>query len=203
MKTSDINHLRRLLAWVRADIGQTPQEIEAMVADIAAKLGNPDIDDNARARLVNTHDRARAVPKYVREAVKALEKHVGYSGQTIEDTAWSENTFSKEGLNLAAPALGNNGFLRLVVGGAPSFVFNPVESFSSEPDFCLELMQKMAQRTLSAEEYALAIQVANEAIAGADQPSLLLLISAWRSVPILADFAEALGNAALPGDRGA
>jgi hypothetical protein len=77
MKTSDVNHLRRLLAWVDCEIGQAPEEMQAMVKDIAAKLGNPEIDDDARRRLVEGHDKARSIPKYIRAAIKALQKTIG------------------------------------------------------------------------------------------------------------------------------
>lgn len=85
MKRSDLNHLRRLVAWVRADIGQSPEELEATLRDIAEKLGHPDLDDEAKARLVDSHDRARRVPAYIRDAVKALEKYLQTEGDIVED----------------------------------------------------------------------------------------------------------------------
>ena len=84
MKHSDLNHLRRLLAWVDCEIGQSPQELEATVKNIAAKLGNIEIDDAAKARIVQSHDNARAVPKYVRAALKALQRTIG-PGETVDE----------------------------------------------------------------------------------------------------------------------
>jgi len=81
---SDINHLRRLLGWVRCEIGQSPEEMASMLADIADKLGHPPIADESKRRLVEAHDKARSVPKYVRAAVKALSKTVG-NGEVIDD----------------------------------------------------------------------------------------------------------------------
>lgn len=84
MKKADINHLRRLVGWVQAEVGQSPEEMEATLRDIAQKMGHVDIDDEAKARLVQAHDKARTVPKYVREAVKALEKYLGSMGEVVD-----------------------------------------------------------------------------------------------------------------------
>lgn len=72
MNRAQVNHLRRLLAWVRCEIGQPPEELVETVRDIASKLNNP-ISQDAERRLVEAHDKARNVPKYVREAIKSLE----------------------------------------------------------------------------------------------------------------------------------
>ncbi|WP_241076037.1 hypothetical protein [Achromobacter insuavis] len=81
MKQSDLNHLRRLLGWVRCDIGQDPAGQQQTVIDIAGKLGIDSIDVDAKARLVEGYRRAEAVPVYVRDAVKALEKAVAAAGR--------------------------------------------------------------------------------------------------------------------------
>ncbi|HDX0948329.1 TPA: hypothetical protein RNT26_000989 [Stenotrophomonas maltophilia] len=65
------NHLRRLLAWVRGEVGQTPQE---MVETLRGLGPMPEPCAEAKARLLDSYKRAEAVPKYVRAAVKALEK---------------------------------------------------------------------------------------------------------------------------------
>lgn len=87
MKQSELNHLRLLLGWVRTEIGQAPEEMTAMMADIAEKLGHPPISDDAQRRLVEGYDRSRSVPKYVRAAVKALGKLV--QPGDVEDAAES------------------------------------------------------------------------------------------------------------------
>jgi hypothetical protein len=83
MKQSELHQLRRLLGWVRCEIGQTPDELTATVLGIAAGI-DTGITDDAKRRLVEAHDKARNVPKYIREAVKALEKLTG-PGDTIGD----------------------------------------------------------------------------------------------------------------------
>ena len=80
MKQSDLNHLRRLLGWIRCDIGQAPGEMVPMI-DVAGKLGNPEISPEAQGRLMESYRRAEAVPIYVRDAVKALEKVVAATGR--------------------------------------------------------------------------------------------------------------------------
>ena len=72
LSMSDENHLRRLVAWVRGDVGLTPEEIVDTVNRITDKTGEP--SEDAKARLVAWHRQSSAVPKYIRAAVKALEK---------------------------------------------------------------------------------------------------------------------------------
>lgn len=81
MKQSDLNHLRRLLGWVRCDIGQDPAAQQQTMIHIAGKLGIDSIDSDAKARLVEGYRRAEAVPVYVRDAVKALEKALAAAGR--------------------------------------------------------------------------------------------------------------------------
>jgi hypothetical protein len=81
MKHSDINHLRRLLGWVRCEIGQSPDEVAATVKSILPAIGP--VGDAAQRRLVEAHDTARAVPKYVRDAIQALEKNVA-TGDVVD-----------------------------------------------------------------------------------------------------------------------
>lgn len=94
MKQSDLNHLRRLLGWVRCDIGQDPAGQQQTMIDIAGKLGADSIDADAKARLVEGYRRAEAVPVYVRDAVKALEKAltaVGRDPGVVAPRATAEN----------------------------------------------------------------------------------------------------------------
>lgn len=81
MKQSDLNHLRRLLGWVRCDIGQDPAGQQQTMIHIAGKLDIDSIDADAKARLVEGYRRAEAVPVYVRDAVKALEKALAAAGR--------------------------------------------------------------------------------------------------------------------------
>ncbi|MFY3139292.1 hypothetical protein ACOTFF_21750 [Achromobacter xylosoxidans] len=81
MKQSDLNHLRRLLGWISCDIGQDPAGQQQTMIHIAGKLGIDSIDADAKARLVEGYRRAEAVPVYVRDAVKALEKALAAAGR--------------------------------------------------------------------------------------------------------------------------
>jgi hypothetical protein len=87
MKQSDLNHLRRLVAWIRGEIGQSPEEFLASYRQMAGMLGDAPITDEAKQRMVEAYDRARRAPKYVRAAVKALGKYVKDSsnGSTVEE----------------------------------------------------------------------------------------------------------------------
>lgn len=80
MKQSDLNHLRRLLGWIRCDIGQSPGEIQQTMIDVADGLGHPEISPEAKARMVEAYHRAESIPLYVRAAVKALEKALANGG---------------------------------------------------------------------------------------------------------------------------
>lgn len=73
MNRAQINHLRRLVAWVRCEIGQSPEELVETVREVAEKWDGP-ISHEAERRLVEAHDKARSVPQYVRAAVKSLEQ---------------------------------------------------------------------------------------------------------------------------------
>ncbi|WP_312538211.1 hypothetical protein [Achromobacter mucicolens] len=81
MKKSDMNHLRRLLGWIRCEIGLPPAEQQRTMISIAEKLGECGIDADAKARLVEGYRRAEAVPVYVRDAVNALEKSLPAPGR--------------------------------------------------------------------------------------------------------------------------
>lgn len=85
MKQSEINHLRMLLGWVRTEIGPTPEELVATMKDIASRAPDLDVDEEGKRRMVEAHDRARAVPKYVRAAEKALSKMLGERGADVVD----------------------------------------------------------------------------------------------------------------------
>jgi len=69
---AEVNHLRRLLGWVRCEVGQSPDEMIKTVREIAGSI--QDVGDEGKARLVEAHQKSESVPKYVRSAVKALEK---------------------------------------------------------------------------------------------------------------------------------
>ncbi len=74
LSQSEENHLRRLVAWVRCEIGQSPDELIAMVQDLAKR--GLEFDDFAKNAMVNAHKESASIPQYVRAAVKALEKMI-------------------------------------------------------------------------------------------------------------------------------
>lgn len=78
-----MNHLRRLLGWLRCEIGQAPGELVATVQDIGAKLGAVAMSEEAMGRMVAAHDAARRVPAYVRAAIVALEQAT-FSGAVVD-----------------------------------------------------------------------------------------------------------------------
>lgn len=69
---AQVNHLRRLLGWVRCSEGvfQSPEEMVATMKGLAPHLGP--IDDASKAWLVESYQKAASIPKYVRAALKAL-----------------------------------------------------------------------------------------------------------------------------------
>ena len=69
---SDVNHLRRLLGYMRCEVGQSPEDLVATVQAILPATGEPSSD--GKQRLLAAHTKAQNVPKYVRAAIKALEK---------------------------------------------------------------------------------------------------------------------------------
>ena len=72
LTAAEVNHLRRLLSWACCEVGQPPEEMVPMVQSIARQLG--EVSQEGKARLVESHAKASNVPKYVRAALKALQK---------------------------------------------------------------------------------------------------------------------------------
>ena len=74
LNKAQVNHLRRLLGWVRCSEGvfQSPEEIKATVRQIAPAIKD-EITADAMRRVVESYMRAESIPKYVRAAIKALE----------------------------------------------------------------------------------------------------------------------------------
>lgn len=72
LSKSQVNHLRRLLGWVRCSDGvfQSPEEMVDSLRKIAPYVGTP--DDEAKQRLRVSYEKAASIPKYVRAALKAL-----------------------------------------------------------------------------------------------------------------------------------
>lgn len=75
MKLTDaeVNHLRRLLGWVRCEAGSTPEEICNALVQIAPTL-NCQVDNGGKQRITEWYEKSVSVPKYVRAAIKSLEE---------------------------------------------------------------------------------------------------------------------------------
>jgi hypothetical protein len=65
ISVAELNHIRRLVAWVDCEIGQ---------ARIGGVMDPGELTDAAKARLVAAHQRASLVPRYVRDAVASVHK---------------------------------------------------------------------------------------------------------------------------------
>mgnify|MGYP001167501752 CR=1 FL=1 len=89
MKRSDLNRLRRLVAWVRCEIGQDPAEMQNMMIGVADSLGHPPIDDGAKHRLVEAYRRSASVPQYVRDDIEKLGRYVRQQDQAAKDARQS------------------------------------------------------------------------------------------------------------------
>lgn len=81
---AEINHLRRLLAYVECEIGQAPEEMVETLKRIAPAV-NDDIGVEAYGRLEKAYEQSVAVPQYIRQAIKALKKTiVKHSGEITD-----------------------------------------------------------------------------------------------------------------------
>lgn len=81
---SEVNHLRRLLGWVRCEIGQSPEELLGTVKSVADALGHPELSAEAKERFILSYYNAERVPKYVRAAIKALENRQSDRAMVID-----------------------------------------------------------------------------------------------------------------------
>lgn len=76
LSTAEVNHLRRLVGWVRCQVGQEPEALVRSVHHIVPLIGEQP-GPEAQSRLVQAHQAASAVPKYVRAGIRALAKVTG------------------------------------------------------------------------------------------------------------------------------
>lgn len=83
LNKAQVNHLRRLLGWIRCEYFMTPEEIVRVVNEHRATLGEPSAE--GKARLVEWHEEAKRVPLYVRAAIKSLEPVVKEAQGEIVD----------------------------------------------------------------------------------------------------------------------
>ena len=81
LSKAQVNHLRRLLGWVRCEIPPAPGEVVAIVKSIMPVIGSPE----AQQKMVEWHREASSVPQYLRAALKALEPVVREAAGEIVD----------------------------------------------------------------------------------------------------------------------
>mgnify|MGYP003386161433 CR=1 FL=1 len=92
IKQSDINHLRRLLGYVKCEIGGgDEQETIQRYAELSGIVDH-ELDEAAKQRIVESVRKAARVPQYIRRAVTALEKVVKESGDTVYAEALDKST---------------------------------------------------------------------------------------------------------------
>lgn len=80
--------------------------------------------------------------------------------------------------------------------------FNPVADFGSELSFLMDFMQNVYEKKLTDEQYLRAKEIAIDACQSVEVPTVHVLVNAWKTEPMLADFAESISRAALPGIHG-
>lgn len=92
IKQSDINHLKRLIGYVKCEIGEDEQQTIQRYAELSGIVDH-ELDDAVKKRIVENVRKAANVPQYIRLAVAALEKVVRESdGNTVDAEALYKST---------------------------------------------------------------------------------------------------------------
>ncbi|HBP2074124.1 TPA: hypothetical protein L5Y18_006486 [Pseudomonas aeruginosa] len=69
---AEMNHLRRLIGWVRCEVGAEPEEIVTAAKEALDHFQGA--SEDGKRRLLEHYQKSAAIPKYIRSAIKALEK---------------------------------------------------------------------------------------------------------------------------------
>ncbi|MDF5996359.1 hypothetical protein P4200_25055 [Pseudomonas aeruginosa] len=69
---AEMNHLRRLIGWVRCEVGAEPEEIVTTAKEALDHFQC--VTEDGKQRLLEHYQKSVAVPNYIRAALKALEK---------------------------------------------------------------------------------------------------------------------------------
>ncbi|EQM87433.1 hypothetical protein L683_14160 [Pseudomonas aeruginosa WC55] len=69
---AEMNHLRRLIGWVRCEVGAEPEEIVTAAKEALDHFQGA--SEDGKRRLLEHYQKSAAIPKYIRAAIKALEK---------------------------------------------------------------------------------------------------------------------------------
>jgi len=88
LSAAEVNHLRRLVAWVECEVGPTPEDLIKTAQHISPAVG--DVSDDAKQRLQASLEHATKVPQYVRQALKALRKVVASAPGEVVDAELTE-----------------------------------------------------------------------------------------------------------------
>lgn len=115
LSKAEKNHLRRLVGYIRCEIGQTPEEFMNTMRTIAPVVGEPSPD--AKERLLAAHAKSQNVPRYIRAAIKSLERALARKGDTVDG-------------EIESPANGRAGFIS---GGAVDERAIPRRSLKAGP----------------------------------------------------------------------
>lgn len=83
LSQAEINHLRRLLAYVDLELGQEPEAMAEMLRSIAPQI--QDASPEGVQRISDRYNRSVAVPKYIRAAIKALKKTLATKTSEVVD----------------------------------------------------------------------------------------------------------------------
>lgn len=75
LSKAEVNHLRLLLGWVSCEIGHSPEEFLKTMAEIAPSIDD-ELNQEAKNRLIASYNKSANIPKYVRQAVKQLQKAI-------------------------------------------------------------------------------------------------------------------------------
>lgn len=103
LSSAEINHLRRLVAWIGCEIGESPEEMIETAKAIAPGVG--EVSDEGKQRLQASLEKSANVPKYVRQAIKVLRKAVEQTqGEIVDGEIVDVGQVSKN--ELPAPMIG-------------------------------------------------------------------------------------------------
>lgn len=102
LTNAEVNHLRRLIGWIRSGIPQAPDDLMETVKRIAPALDDPPTDHQKQV-LVRMHTESAYVPKYIRAGIKALEKTIKEAEGDVVDAEAEKNRLTVEPPKLNAP----------------------------------------------------------------------------------------------------
>lgn len=98
---AEANHLRRLLAYMDCEVGQSPEEMAGTLRAVAPAIA--DADAAGVARLREAYEKSQAVPQYVRAAIKALRQTlVKAQGEVVDAPAAREVAELADGVSQRA-----------------------------------------------------------------------------------------------------